>query len=184
MKGSTTPILGTSEATPCVFNPIDSPTSHSEDTRTLTARHCVWACCRVDPHPPTPPPPHRPALQLQSCLHRLKSQTLRRRLNGSTSARTSAQTLLRRQNTTANPISAKTGTFVNRHPLAALFYNVTTPQTVAATNAVTPTHLTPCTPAQRGGKKKRFLLLSDKSRRQSARLIKSGISEIVSIWRC
>lgn len=110
-------------------------------------------------------PSHRPA-QLQSCLHRLKSQTLRRRLNGSTSARTSAQTLLRRQNTTPNPISAKTGTFVNTHPLAALFYNVTTPQTVAATIAVTPTHLTSCTPEQRGSKKKarRFLLLSDKKR--------------------
>lgn len=100
------------------------------------------------------PPPHRPALQLQSCLHRLKSQTLQRRLNGSTSTRTSAQTLLRRQNTTPNPISAKTGTFANTHPLAALFYHVTTPPTVAATNAVTPTHLTPSAPAQRGSKKK------------------------------
>lgn len=35
-EGSATPILETSEASSCAFNPIDSPTSHSEDTRTLT----------------------------------------------------------------------------------------------------------------------------------------------------
>ena len=92
-----------------------------------------------------------------------------------------AHTLPHKQNTTPNPISAKTGTFANMQPLAALFYNVTTPQTVAA---VTPTHLTLSAPAQRGRKKARRLLSLPDYPDASAHLIKSGIFKIVSIWKC
>lgn len=106
-EGFPTPILGTSEATSCAFKPNDSPTSHGNDPRapTLHSLHCAWLSCRVQP------PPHSPALQLQSCLHRLKTPMLRRRLNSSTSQRASTQTLLRRPNATPNPIRAETTTF-------------------------------------------------------------------------
>lgn len=108
-EGSATPILRTSEASSCAFNSSDSPTSHSEDPRALTLSIVVWVSCRARTPSPHPPPHSIVQLQLQSCLHRLNTQMLRRRLNSSTSQ--GRQTLLRRQNATPNPISEETATF-------------------------------------------------------------------------